>query len=360
MSRGTQLEIRPKALRHNARLAKQLAGNTSVYAMVKANAYGHGLAVAVAAMAPEVQGFGVALMQEAEDLLQITPHANVLLLEGCFDVAEWQRASELGLAVILRSPEQLQDLQKATLTQPLDVWIKVDTGMHRLGFRPEQLESVVKQLNTTDKVRLVGLASHLACADVVDHPLTAEQLSLMASLAARYQLPYSIANSAAIYRYPEHHGALVRPGIMLYGATPLADQTAEQLDIAVTQRLTAPIIAFTDVPKGETVGYGASWRAPEDSRVAVVAMGYGDGYPRHAPAGTPAAVNNQRTQLVGRVSMDMLTVDVTHLKDVKVGDTVELWGDVVNATEVADACGTISYELFCQVTARPQRIIQEI
>lgn len=359
MTRGTQLEIRPHALRHNAALARKLAPDSAVYAMVKANAYGHGLALAVETMAPIVDGFGVAFVEEAQELLALKPDAQVMVLEGCFDKEEWLLASELGLTVVLRSAAQLAQLSELELPKPLALWIKVDTGMHRLGMPVDAVGAVISALQENTCVELKGLMSHLACADEPDHPLTAQQLALISTVAKRFELPYSVANSAALMRYPEHHNALVRPGIMLYGASPLGEQSAAALDIVVTQQLTAPIIAFTQVPKGESVGYGASWVAQRDTRVAVVALGYGDGYPRHAPSHTPVAINGQRTHLAGRVSMDMLTVDVTDMPDVKLGHRVEFWGDTVSATEVANACGTISYELFCQVTARPRRVIRE-
>lgn len=359
MTRGTQLEIRPHALRQNAELARRLAPQSAVFAMVKANAYGHGLALAADAMAPVVDGFGVAFVEEAQELLAIQPTANVMVLEGCFDAEEWQLASELDLTVALRSPEQLAQLQQVVLNKPVKVWLKVDTGMHRLGFAVAQAPAVCGSLQQMPQVALQGLMSHLACADEYEHPLTLQQLVQMQRLAEELQLPYSIANSAALMRYPEFHNALVRPGIMLYGASPVAEKSAEALGIAVTQQLTAPIIAFTEVPKGESVGYGASWVAQRDTRIAVVALGYGDGYPRHAPSYTPVAINGVRTTLAGRVSMDMLTVDVTEMPTVEVGHKVEFWGDTVSATEVAEACGTISYELFCQVTARPRRVVKE-
>lgn len=357
--RGTQLEIRPQALRHNAALARRLAGDVPVYAMVKANAYGHGLAVAVQAMAAEVDGFGVAFLDEAEELLALAPSANVLLLEGCFDRNEWLRANQLGLTVVLRSPEQLADLLAVTLPQPMKLWLKVDTGMHRLGWPPEQVLNALAQLAQQPQIQLQGLMSHLACADEQEHPLTAQQWATLQKLVEATGLPFSIANSAALLRHTELHGALVRPGILLYGASPLANDNAQTIGLAVTQQLSAPVIAITHVPAGETVGYGANWVAQRDSIVAVVALGYGDGYPRRAPAGTPVAINGVRAALVGRVSMDMLTVDVTAMPRVKIGDRVEFWGDTVNVTEVAEACGTISYELFCQVTARPRRVIRE-
>src|SRR5690625_2903979 len=197
MTRGTQLEIRPSALRANAELARRLAPNASVYAMVKANAYGHGLAVAVEAMAPVVDGFGVAFVEEAQELLALKPDAQVMVLEGCFDDAEWQLASELGLTVALRSSAQLAQLANLHFAKPLGVWLKVDTGMHRLGIPMEEVPAVIRTLQAHGGVCLKGLMSHLACADEPHHPLTAQQLQRITTLAKQFDLPYSVANSAA-------------------------------------------------------------------------------------------------------------------------------------------------------------------
>lgn len=357
MTRGTLLELRSAALVANARKARQLAGSARLFAMVKANAYGHGLPWAATVMAPEVDGFGVALMAEARTLREAGITAPLLLVEGCFDPQELLEASTADIHSVVHSAWQIEQLESTRLPAPITVWLKVDSGMHRLGMPVGEAAAAIKRLGALPGVSLAGVMSHFACADMPRDARSGQQLSALRALADSHGLPFSLANSAGLYRYPESHGALVRPGIMLYGGSPFPGQPAASLGLAVTQRLSARLIAINDVSAGEAVGYGAAWSAPRPSRIGVVAMGYGDGYPRQAPSGTPVAVNGVRASLVGRVSMDMLTVDLTDLPAARVGDSVELWGDVVSADEVAAACGTISYELFCQVTQRVKRVL---
>ena len=356
MSRGTTLEVRPAALAANAREARRRAGGARVYAMIKANAYGHGMGLAAAAFAPHVDGFGVAVLDEARALRALGVSVPVMLLEGPFDAAELAEASDLTLELVIHSLWQVDLLEAAP--QPVRVWLKLDTGMHRVGLPLDDVDPALARLQALPGVQLAGLMTHFACADEPDDTLTATQRTRLVDLATRHGLPWTAANSAALCRYPDTHGALVRPGIMLYGGSPLGGVLAADVGLAVTQRLSARLIAINPVPRGDGVGYGASWVAERDSRIGVVAIGYGDGYPRHAPAGTPVAVNGQRTSLAGRVSMDMLTIDLTDLPQVQVGDEVELWGDTVPVDEVAKACGTISYELFCQITARVARRVE--
>lgn len=358
MSRGTRLELRPAALTANARLARASAGEAGVYAMVKANAYGHGFEPAVRALAPEVDGFGVALLSEAAALRDQGIGHPLMLLEGFFDRDELATAERLELEMVIHSDWQIRLLEADP--RPLRVWLKVNTGMHRLGVPRARAPELLQRLRAIVGVRIAGVMTHFACADQRDDGMTGGQCDAIAALARNESLAFSAANSAALLRYPDSHGALTRPGIMLYGSSPFPWRTASELDLAVTQCFTAPVIAVNQVTAGGDVGYGADWRAPRDSRVGVVAVGYGDGYPRHAPSGTPVAVNGSRAPLVGRVSMDMITVDLTDLPDTGVGSEVELWGDTVPVDEVAAACGTISYELFCQITPRVERVIRGI
>lgn len=355
MTRGTRLQIRPAALRHNARRARALAGNAEVYAMVKANGYGHGLLEVAAALRDEADGFGVAVMEEAVALREAGISSRISLLEGCFDAGEWRLAAQLDLEVVIHSPEQVASLREAGVQSVLHVWLKVDTGMHRLGVPCEAVPGVLAALSAMQSVRVDGLMTHFACADQREDPLSETQLQRLRALADEHDLPWCAANSAGLLRYPDCRGARVRPGIMLYGASPLEETTAQELDLKVTQRLVAPVMAIVRVPAGDTVGYGGSWRAGRDSVIGVVAIGYGDGYPRHAANGAPVALNGTRTHIVGRVSMDMVTIDLTDIPDAKIGDEVELWGDTISVDEVARFCGTISYELFCQITSRPRR-----
>lgn len=355
MTRGTRVELRPAALAANAGRARQWSRDAAVYAMVKADGYGHGIGLAARAMEDHVDGFGVAVLEEALALRQRAIDKPVMLLEGFFDESELREAAYLNLEVVIHSEWQVALLEQSP--RAMRVWLKVNTGMHRLGMPPSQVEPLLSRLMNVAGVQVLGLMTHFACADQRDDPLTGSQITELRRLAEAHGLPYSAANSAALQRYPDTHGRVVRPGIMLYGSSPFPDTPAAELGLSVTHRFTARIIALNDVAEGGSVGYGATWQAPRPSRVAVVSVGYGDGYPRHAPSGTPVAVDGLRASLVGRVSMDMITVDVTDLPQVAVGDEVELWGDVVSVDEVAIACGTISYELFCQVTGRPERVV---
>lgn len=356
MSRGTRLEVRTDALRHNARRARSLAGGAGVFAMVKADAYGHGLAETVRALEAEVDGFGVAVVEEARAVRVLASKAPLMVLEGCFDTDDWREAARLGAEVVVHTPSQVSTLEQAASAgaDTPKVWLKVETGMHRVGVPASECAALLARLRHSSDIR--GLMTHFASADQRDDPLTRRQLETLITLAGRHDLPWSAANSAALIRYPESRGHRVRPGIMLYGSSPLEGQSAAALDLAVTQVFSAPLIAINEVAAGETVGYGGTWTAPRDSRIGVVTVGYGDGYPRHAANGAPVAVSGRRTETVGRVSMDMITIDLTDIPEAKIGDRVELWGDTIPVDEVARFCGTISYELFCQVTSRPERV----
>jgi alanine racemase len=358
--RGTRLELRSESLRHNARRARALSGDAQLFAMVKADGYGHGLVFVARALQQDVDGFGVAVLDEARTLRQAGITRPIMLLEGPFDADELTEAARLQCELVLHSEWQLALLERVGCGSPLTVWLKVDTGMHRLGVPLTDAEQAIQRLRQLPAVTLAGVMSHFACADMANDPLSDTQLNHITQLATHAAVSFSVANSAALFRFPGSAGARVRPGIMLYGSSPFAERHAGELGLQATQRLSARIIAINPVPAGDSVGYGASWRAPRDSRIAVVAIGYGDGYPRHAPSGTPVAVKNadngwHRTALAGRVSMDMITIDITDLP-AAIGDEVELWGDVVSVDEVARHCGTISYELFCRLTSRLERV----
>lgn len=355
--RGTILQLRPQALAHNARRARALAGGARVFAMVKANGYGHGLGLAARAMANHVDGLGVAVMEEAQALRHLGLAHPLLVAEGFFDADELALASRLHAEVVVHASWQVDLLERHAISgTPVGVWLKINTGMNRLGMAPDPARAQAARLRALRGVKLLGVMTHFACADQSEDALTATQLSRARALAEELRVPLSAANSAALIRYPDARAQRVRPGIMLYGSSPFGWQSATDLDLHVTQRFSARLIAINPVQPGDSVGYGATWTASQAGRIGVVAVGYGDGYPRHAPNGTPVAVNGLRTRLVGRVSMDMLTVDLNGI-DARIGDEVELWGDSVPVDEVATACGSISYELFCQVTARPVRVI---
>jgi alanine racemase len=346
------------ALRHNYLLAKQCAPQRKAFAVVKANAYGHGAREAVTALREIADGFAVACLEEAEEVRLSAPDARILLLEGCFEPAEYLRAAELGLDVAIQDQRQADWLLDADLGRPLNIWLKLDTGMHRLGFTLEGLRECHARLKGHAQVSELNLISHFACADERGHPLTELQLERYSELLALEFDNCSLANSAAVLTLPQAHMAWIRPGIMLYGATPFAELSAQQLGLRSVMTLTGALIAIRELQAGESVGYGASWVAQRASRIGTVSCGYADGYPRTAPSGTSVVIHGQRVPLAGRVSMDMLAVDLTDLPQAQLGDAVELWGAQMPIDELAQACGTIGYELLTKVTGRvPRRYI---
>jgi len=346
------------AIRHNYAVAKRCAPGRQAFAVVKANAYGHGAREVVAALHDEVDGFAVASLEEAAEVRALHGEARILLLEGCFAAQEYQVAAQLGLDVVLHSAPQVQQLLAARLGRPLSVWLKLDSGMHRLGFSEVAVREWHGRLQGATQVAELNLLSHFACADERGHPLTEQQVERFIGLLDLDFAQRSLANSAAILTIPAAHMDWLRPGIMLYGASPFSELSAEVLGLRPVMSLTAELIAIHEVNVGEAVGYGASWVAARPSRIGTVSCGYADGYPRHAPVGTLMLVNCQRLPLVGRVSMDMLAVDLTEQPGAQVGDAVQLWGAQLPVDEVARAAGTIGYELLSKVTQRvPRRYI---
>jgi alanine racemase len=343
------------AIVHNYAFAKRCAPGRQAFAVVKANAYGHGVREVVAALFGVADGFAVASLEEAAEVRALHSEARILLLEGCFEAAEYPFAAQLGLDVVLHSAHQAQQLLAASLAQPLNVWLKLDSGMHRLGFSAAALRDTHQQLQGAGQVAELNLLSHFACADERGSETTELQVEQFLDLLDLDFGQRSLANSAAILTIPAAHMDWLRPGIMLYGATPFADLSVAELGLRPAMSLTAQLIAWRDIEGGETVGYGNQWRAERPSRIGTVSCGYADGYPRNAPAGTPVIIRGQRVPLVGRVSMDMLMVDLTDLPNADLGDSVELWGAQLPVDEVAQGAGTIGYELLSKVTARVPR-----
>lgn len=346
------------ALRHNYQLAKQCAPGRKAFAVVKANAYGHGAPEAVECLCDLADGFAVASLEEARQVRAVHADARLLMLQGCFEPAEYNAAAELGLDVAIQGEAQVDALLDAQIERPLNVWLKLDSGMHRLGFTVDALRLSHARLSGAAQVAEINLMSHFACADERGHPLNEAQLEQFNSLLDLGFNHRSIANSAAVLTMPAAHMDWLRPGIMLYGASPFAVLSANTLGLKPVMTLTAAIIAIRDVPVGDSVGYGAGWVAQRPSRIATVSCGYADGYPRTAPTGTSVVIRGRRAPLAGRVSMDMLAVDITDLPHAELGDAVELWGAAVPIDELAQACGTIGYELLTKVTQRvPRRYI---
>jgi alanine racemase len=341
------------ALRANYRLACSLAPDSATLAVVKANAYGHGATACAAALEDLAPAFAVCCVEEALELRAGGIRKPVLLLRGSLDPGEVRTAAEQDFWLTVYEPRQVDAIVAQRLASPVTVWVKLDTGMHRLGLQPEQLAHAVGRLQASGNVRKpLVVATHFACADDVANPFTAGQLKRFHTAVAGLEVLASTANSAGIVAWPAARADWNRPGIMLYGASPLSAPHAVDEDLAPVMRLESRVIALREIAAGEAVGYGGNWTAGRPSRIATVAIGYGDGYPRHAANGTPVLVNGRRAPLVGRVSMDMITVDVTDLPAAAVGDRATLWGPGLAVNEVAACAGTIGYELLTRMTGR--------
>jgi alanine racemase len=346
--------IDASALRHNLRQVRSVARESRVMAVVKANAYGHGLVPAAKALA-EADGFAVARLDEGLALRAAGLGNRVLLLEGVFSAEQLAIAAREHFELMVHSFEQLELLDGLAGSVGVTAWIKLDSGMNRLGFRPEEFSAAYERLRRNPRVQSEPtLVTHLASADDRRDPKTQQQLESFSAATAAMPGPRSIANSAGVLAWPMARADWVRPGLILYGISPFPTGTGSELGLQPAMTLRTEVIAVKTVLAGETVGYGGSWTAQRETRIAVVAAGYGDGYPRSLPSGAPVHVNGHRATLVGRVSMDMVTVDVTELPEVCVGDPVELWGANVPVEEIARHAGAIPYELVCAVSQRVQ------
>lgn len=337
-----------QALCHNYQLAKHLSGARAL-AVVKADAYGHGAVQVARALAAQADGFAVATLDEALELRAAGIAAPILLLEGFFEAQELVEIQQNRLWCVLHAPWQIDALERSPLTEPLVVWLEIDSGMHRLGIEPDQLKVVYQRLRACSKVADIILMSHFAQADALDSSRTNQQLALFNQARIPINTPVSLNNSPAILGWPNTPNDWVRAGIMLYGASPFADPQAQALALQPVMTLESRVIAVRTLPIGEPIGYGGHFVCQRPTRVGVVALGYADGYPRHAPNGTPVAVDGHPATLIGRVSMDMLTVDLTDLPRTGLGSRVELWGTQVSASSVADHAQTIAYQLFCNL-----------
>ncbi|UIP27711.1 alanine racemase [Photobacterium sp. TLY01] len=346
--------IDTRALRQNMRLIRQQAPGCKLLAMVKANGYGHGLEQ-VAAGLPDADGFGVARIEEALSLRACGVVKPILLMEGFYSPSDLPVLVTNNIQTVVHTIEQLEALEQATLEMPVKVWLKIDSGMHRLGVRPEEFQPFVDRLHASPNVaQPLRYMSHFACADELDSPVTDSQIQTFMSLTQGCRGERSLANSAGILAWPDSHLEWIRPGIIMYGISPFADKahSAEAYGMQPVMTLTSSVIAVRTVKQGEAVGYGGSWVSERDTKVGVVAIGYGDGYPRTAPNGTPVLINGRLVPIAGRVSMDMLTVDLGPDASDQVGDEAILWGQGLPAEVIAEHVGTIAYELVTKLTSR--------
>jgi len=349
MSRPIKAIIKLGALQHNLAVVRKHAPRAAVFAVIKANAYGHGVMRAARALAG-ADGIALLELDAAVQLRNEGYSKRLALLEGLFEPAELDVAVEHNLTIVIHNQEQLRMLDAARSGARLDVLLKINTGMNRLGFAPRAAIDARDTLKGHRSVKQLTLMAHFATAD--DARGVAWQMKLFDEFAAGQKLQRCLANSAAIFRYPETHADWVRPGIMLYGCTPFADATARELGIKPAMTLTSELIAVQDLQPGDRIGYSGAFGATQAMRVGVVACGYADGYPRHAPTGTPIVVGGSRTRTLGRVSMDMLCADLTGIPAARIGTPVTLWGEELSADEVAAAAGTVSYELLCALAPR--------
>jgi alanine racemase len=357
MPRPIRAAISASALTHNFMVAKAYASGAKVWAVLKANAYGHGIERTARAL-EAADGFAVLDFQEAARLRLAGVVEPILMLEGFFKPADLPLLHKYSLTPVIHNPEQVEMLRLAALPGELDVYLKINTGMNRLGFTIGNLRAAYNALRMHPHVRTITAMTHFADADgAVGIKAQLDWFDQVTQqIEGLGQAPRSTANSAALIRYPEARGDWVRPGIMLYGGSPFgtasADRTGQPLDLKPAMTLSSELIATQQLQPGERVGYGFAYEAAGEMTIGVVACGYADGYPRHAPTGTPVLVNGKRTRTVGRISMDMLCVDISDIPGAYIGTPVTLWGEGLSADEVAAAAGTVSYELFCALAPR--------
>lgn len=358
--RPSQATVDLAALRRNLARAANRAPSAQNVAVIKANGYGHGLVPVAQALEDAADALAVATIDEALTLRDAGITAPVLVLQGATTTGDVAEAAARDLWLMLHRLDQVEAVCRDRTGGPITAWLKIDTGMHRLGIAPQDAVPACAALaaapNVTDPV---VLCTHLACADEPDDPTTGRQLDVFDTCTKDLGRPRSIANSAGILYWPDSHAEWNRPGIMLYGCDPAGGTDGGDIGLEAVMRVTSEIMAIRDVRPGEGVGYGQRWRATERTRIGTVSVGYGDGYPRHAPDGTPVWVNGRRAPLAGTVSMDMITVDLSGHDDVRVGDEVELWGPNLPVNEVAAHAGTIGYELLAGMTARLPRVYRD-
>ena len=349
MSRPLRADIRLSAFGLNYAQARRQASASRVLAVVKANAYGHGLERVTRALA-NADGFATLELDGAVRLRESGFAREILLLEGFFSPGELEAVAAARLATVVHGEEQLRMLELGRPSSPVDAYLKINTGMNRLGFAPEEARPALERLRASGAARSITLMTHFATADGREG--IHEAMNRFEKATHGVDLPKSLANSAAIFAHPRTHADTVRQGVALYGATPFADRSAQSLALTPAMTLRSKVIAVQEIGPGETVGYGATFHAAHAMRIGVIACGYADGYPRHAPNGTPVLVDGVRVATAGRVSMDMITVDLTPVPRARVGSDVVLWGEGLPVDEVAHAAGTVGYELLCALAPR--------
>jgi len=359
--RPLQAIIDLSALKHNFLIARRISPQQKTMTVVKANAYGHGL-IECAKILEEngADALAVSCLEEALQLRENGITKPIILLEGFFEKSEIPFLAKYQLQTVLHHSQQLAYLLENKPEKPLTVWLKFDSGMNRLGFDFKQLQMAYQKLLEYPQIASpIHFMTHLSCADELENPFTIKQLNHFYNATNAWKNEKSIANSAGLLGWTQTHADWNRPGIMLYGSSPFLEKPANDFDLKPVMILKSKLISIKTCQKGETVGYGATWKCSENRQIGIIAAGYGDGYPRHAKSGTPVYLNGQRVPLIGRVSMDMLTVDLWQCPNAQIGDEVELWGQHISIDEVARCAQTISYPLLCGVTTRVPRLFQK-
>ncbi|HEU4813217.1 MAG TPA: alanine racemase [Xanthomonadaceae bacterium] len=356
MPRPTTATLHADALRHNLGELRRRTPGSRLMAVVKADGYGHGLERVAHALA-DADAFGVAMLEDARRLRALGLTQPILLLAGFNAAEDLAEVRGLGLDVTVHHSSQLEILEQAGTGTPIRCWLKVDSGMHRLGFAPDRVRDVHARLSAVPGVAAdIVLMNHFASSDDFGGAQTREQLRVFHDCTAGLPGLRSLANSAAVLGWPESHGDWVRPGGALYGMSVVAGRTGADFGLRPAMTFATGLLAVNQVCRGEPVGYSATWTCPEDMPIGIAAAGYGDGYPRHAPSGTPVLVSGRPARTVGRVSMDLMAVDLRGHPEARPGDPVVLWGEGLPVETVADAAGTIGYELTCSITRRVRQV----
>lgn len=351
MARTAYAILSTENLIHNLSVIKKHVPQSKIIAMVKANAYGHGLRSVSQRLDGYVDGFGVASIDEAMALRKVHVKKPLILMEGIFERSECLQASVERFDIVIHNKQQLEWCLKCQ--HPLSVWLKVDTGLGRLGISLQDVDSFYQTLLNTEHIQKpIRILSHFACADDKNHALNARQMDAFHQIQQKYKAEYSLCNSGGIFNFPECAYDYVRPGLSLYGISPFLDVSAHDLGLKPVMTLESSLIAIHDKRAGETLGYGARYTCPKDMRIGVIAFGYGDGYPISAKDGTPILVNQKRCTLVGRVSMDMMMVDLSACRDAQIGDTVTLWGDALPLEDVVQHTQEISWSMLTSIQNR--------
>lgn len=363
MTRTATITIHPEALQNNLKRAKQAAPGSRVNAVIKANAYGHGAVETAGILYQLADGFAVSCLPEAIELRQAGIDLPITVLQGHQNMGDLRAAEHYKLRLIVHDKHQLSLLDQYPKTFRFDIGLKIDTGMHRLGFQPEDTASLYSSLKQHTQVNPEHLMilTHFSCADEPKKDTSKRQIETFNKACENIPLPQSMANSAAILAWKESHADWIRPGIMLYGSSPfglLQDHQADDYKLQAAMTFNTVVIAVHQLKKGDHIGYAATWQCQKDMQVAVIACGYADGYPRHAASGTPVWINGHEVSLVGRVSMDMIVLDIDSVNTgaIQVGDMVELWGQNLSVDRIARHATTISYELLCNAGNHCKRL----